>query len=314
LRNGDVNIRTPTPQSDGTLFFFTTTPRLNPAFSTMELKRSDGNSWYNALIFEVRKRWSRGFNFQSSYTLSRNIDTTQASTFFSDATSGTNSAFPEFPGFQYNKGLADFHSKHNWVMNFAWNLPWAKNLRGAAGHILQGWQLTGISHLRSGNPLTVYIQQNRSQSLWSPSLGPGLGFDRPSMAPGHTHQDAVLGQPDRYFDPKAFVLPPVIRNERGAIVAGSLGNLGRGALIGPNLRTFDLAAVKSTPLTKFGENASIQFRVECFNLFNRPNFGPPSLLAFAGVGDDEAPLASLGRIRTTVTSSRQIQFGLRISF
>ncbi len=314
LRNGDVNIRTPTPQPDGTLFFFTTTPRLNPAFSTMELKRSDGNSWYNALIFEVRKRWSRGFNFQSSYTLSRNLDTTQASTFFSDATNGTNSTFPEFPGFQYNKGLADFHAKHNWVMNFSWNLPWAKNLRGAAGHILQGWQLTGISHLRSGNPLTVYIQQNRSQSLWSPSLGPGLGFDRPSMAPGHTHQDAVLGQPDRYFDPKAFALPPVIRNERGAIVAGSLGNLGRGALIGPNLRTFDLAAVKSTPFTMLGENASIQFRVECFNLFNRPNFGPPSLLAFAGIADNEEPLASLGRIRTTVTSSRQIQLGLRLSF
>lgn len=314
LRSGDVNIRTPIRQPDGTLFFFTSAPRLNPAFSTIELKRSDGNSWYNALIFEVRKRWSQGFNFQSSYTFSRTIDTTQASTFFSDATNGTNSTFPEFPGLEYNRGLADFHAKHNWVVNFAWDLPLARNVHGLAGRLLQGWQLAGISHLRSGNPLTVFIQQNRSQSLWSPSLGPGLGFDRPSMAPGRTHQDAILGHPDRYFDPKAFVLPPVIRNERGVIVAGSLGNLGRGALIGPNLRTLDLAAVKNTSFTKLGENGSIQLRVECFNLLNRPNFGPPGLLAFAGVADNEQPLSSLGRIRTTVTSSRQIQLGLRLSF
>jgi hypothetical protein len=38
------------------------------------------------------------------------------------------------------------------------------------------------------------------------------------------------------------------------------------------------------------------------------------LLAFSGAADGEQPLASFGRIRSTVTSSRQIQLGLRISF
>ena len=80
---------------DGTLFFPAGAPRVNPAFSTIELKKSDGNSWYNALIWEVRKRWSSGFSLQSSYTFARNIDTTQASTFFSDATNGTTSAMPD---------------------------------------------------------------------------------------------------------------------------------------------------------------------------------------------------------------------------
>ena len=127
LRSNDVNTAVPIIRSDGTPFFPSGAPRQNPAFSTIELKSSDGNSWYNAMIFDVRKRWSRNVTLQSSYTFSRNIDTTQASTFFSDATNGTTTAFPEFPNLNYNKGLTDYHAKHNWVVNFTWDLPFARN-------------------------------------------------------------------------------------------------------------------------------------------------------------------------------------------
>jgi hypothetical protein len=301
LRSGDVNIPTPQRLSDGTLVFPAGVPRPNPAFSTIELKRSDGNSWYNALLFEVRRRWSRGLSFQSSYTFARNIDTTQGATFFSDATNGTISAMPEFPGFSYNKGLADYHAKHNWVGNVTWELPFAKGMRGAARWLARGWQASVISQVRSGNPLTAFVSGNRSRSQWAPSLAPGIGVDRPSMAPGRTHASAVLGGPDRYLDPSAFVLQP----------AGTQGNLGRGALIGPNLRTFDFSLVKNH---RWRERADVQFRAEAFNLFNRANFSTPNLTVFAGAADNEQPLSSFGRIRSTVTSSRQIQLGLRISF
>ncbi len=124
------------------------------------------------------------------------------------------------------------------------------------------------------------------------------------MAPGRTHQDAVIGRPDAHFDPSAFALQP----------AGTLGNLGRGVLIGPDLGNLDLAAMKNTRWSRLGEGTNLQFRVEAFNLLNRPNFGPPALLALTGDPDNERPLGSLGRIRSTITSSRQIQLGLRISF
>lgn len=298
-RSGDWNTATPVRQPDGTLVFPAGAPvRKNPNFGVVELKSSDGDSWYNAGLFELRRRFGRGLMLQSSYTFSRNIDTTQASTFFSDATNGTTTAFPEFEGFNYNKGLADYHAKHNWVSNFLWNLPLGQHF------LAKGWQLAGIYSFRSGNPLTVFVQSNRSRSLAQPSLGPGIGFDRVSMAPGFTHQSAIQGDPARWFNPAAFALPP----------AGQLGNLGRGALIGPNLRAFDLSLMRNFPLRAISEQANLQFRFESFNLANRANFGPPALTAFAGTAVQELPLSSLGFIRQTVTSARQLQLALRLSF
>jgi hypothetical protein len=304
LRSADINIPEPTRLADGTLFWAAGLPRPNRAFSTIEIKKSDGNSWYQAGILEIRKRWGSGFNFQSSYTFARTIDTTQASTFFSDGTNGTTSAMPEFPGFSYNKGLSDFHAKHNWLLNFSWEVPFARRMTGAAKHVLDGWQFAGIHNLRSGSPLTLFVQANRSRSQWAPSLGPGLGPDRPSMAPGFTHESAILGRPEQWFNPDAFVLQPI----------GTLGNLGRGALIGPNLRAFDFSVLKNFRWTRLSESGGLQFRMEAFNIFNRSNFGVPRLLAFAGAADGERPQGSLGLVQNTITSARQIQLSLRLQF
>ena len=77
------------------------------------------------------------------------------------------------------------------------------------------------------------------------------------------------GRPEAWFDPTAFVLQP----------AGTLGTSGRGAFIGPNLRTVDLSAMKNF---RIAERANIQFRAEAFNILNRANFGVPNLIAFTG--------------------------------
>ena len=53
---------------------------------------------------------------------------------------------------------------------------------------------------------------------------------------------------------------------------------------------------------------------QAVNIFDRANFGIPSLLAYTGSADNEAPLTTFGRIRTTVTSARQIQLGIRATF
>ena len=304
LRSGDVNLAQPTgTTADGRPFTAAGTPRINRAFSTIELKSSDGESWYNALIVDIRRRFSEGFSLQSSYTLSKSEDTTQASTFFSDATNGTTSALPEFvPG--YNRGPADFDVRHNLVMNLTWDLPLARGRSGLAASLLGGWQLSGIWTMRSGQPLTVFVQTNRSRSQWNPSRGPGVGQDRPDYAPGHGPDTAVLGKPEQWFDPNAFALQP----------AGTFGNTGRGDFRGPNLRTLDAALVKNVRWARLGADGRLELRLEAFNVLNRTNFGTPELRAFAGTAATEAPLATFGRISTTVTSSRQIQVGIRARF
>jgi hypothetical protein len=303
LRSNDVNTARPTSLADGTPFFPAGTPRQNTAFSTIELKSSDGDSWYKAVIIDLRRRFASGVAVQSSYTWSKAEDTTQASTFFSDATNGTTTAFPEFiPG--YNKGLADFDVRHNWVLNFTWEMPFARGLSGVSKAMLDGWQLSGIAQVRSGNPLTVFVAGNRSRSQWAPALGPGIGRDRASFAPGRSAGDAVIGRPDQWFDPAAFVTP----------AAGTFGNTPRGAFEGPDLRTVDLSLSKSARWDRLGEGSRVELRIEAFNVFNRANFAPPNLSVFAGAADVEPPLPNFGRIRSTVTSSRQIQMGVRVVF
>ncbi len=300
LRSNDLNTAVPSTGSDGQPFFAAGLPRQNTAWTTTEAKTSDGDSWYTAFIVDARRRFTNGWSAQASYTWSDSEDTTQASTFFSDATNGTTSAFPEFiPG--YNRGPSDFNVRHNLVANATWDLPFGRGLTGVSGALLAGWQISAIATYRSGYPLTVFIQNNRSRSLWQPSLGPGIGRDRPSYAPGFGADSAVIGDPGRWFDPAAFVLQP----------AGTFGNVGRGDLEGPDLRTVDLAVVKQASL---GGGHRLELRAEVFNVFNRANFGVPSLVAFAGAADGEAVLGNFGRIRNTVTSARQAQLGVRWRF
>lgn len=114
----------------------------------------------------------------------------------------------------------------------------------------------------------------------------------------------MTGDPAQWFDPAAFVLPAV----------GTFGNVGRNELIGPDLRTVDFAVSRAFGTPALGARSRVDLRVEVFNVFNRANFGTPSLIAFAGTSDTEAPLASFGQIRTTVTSARQIPLGIRWSY
>jgi len=114
----------------------------------------------------------------------------------------------------------------------------------------------------------------------------------------------ILGDPARYWDINAFELQPA--NQRG--------NLGRNTLIGPGLVGFDLSAAKSFAID---ETRRVEFRAESFNLPNHPNFAVPSgLIAFTGANSNGSPVIApnWGVISSTVTTSRQIQFALKLIF
>ena len=84
----------------------------------------------------------------------------------------------------------------------------------------------------------------------------------------------------------------------------------RGTLIGPGTVNFDMSLGKSIPLK--WEASRLEFRSEFFNLFNRPNFADPANQVLNA--NNNALISTTGQITKTVTSSRQVQFGLKLVF
>jgi hypothetical protein len=110
---------------------------------------------------------------------------------------------------------------------------------------------------------------------------------------------AVLGGPDKYFNPLVFGLP----------APGYLGTLGRGTLRGPGLFTLDLAVHKAFRVT---ENQTVRLRGEFFNVTNEANFQIPSGQEL--FTEQGGRIGSAGRITTTASPARQIQVAIRYEF
>jgi hypothetical protein len=310
IRGGAVNI--PIPEIvNGRKFFPAGAPRRNPNWSDIDLKRGDGNSWYNSLQVSAQKRFSQDYQFQLSYTYSKTID--EGSGFlFNDTATGVSD--PQDPvNRSGERGLAAFNLKHNLVFNYTWELPFLKNRKDALGHVLAGWQVNGIASMRSGMPFTVGIRADRARALLRRA-----GQTRPDLIPGASMSAAVLGnkafkQTGKFYDPSVFTLQP----------AGFLGTVGRNTMTGPNLANFDFSLVKNNAARFLGESGSVQLRFEFFNLFNRVNLSSPDPFVFAGtaaapnpacLAQFECPLPTAGSITSTVTDSRQIQFALKLIF
>lgn len=281
----------PTRLSDGTLFFPPGAPRRNTAWGNIDYRTSDGRSEYNSLQASLMKRFRAGYQMQVSYTLSRAKDNNDAQLGADSQGSSTYAPNPYDQDAEW--AAAIFDATHVFSANASWELP---ALRRQA--LLSGWQLNGIVSLRSGYPFSPSI----ATANWSRS-GNTLTFaeDRPNVKPGTDPKKIVTGDPNRWFDPSAFELPP----------QGTFGNTPRNFLRGPGFANVDMSLVKNQTLTG---DARLQLRFEVFNLFNRANFGLPTRTVFAGATQNEAPLATAGQILRTVNSSRQIQLGVKVLF
>lgn len=131
------------------------------------------------------------------------------------------------------------------------------------------------------------------------------------------------GNPNAYIKVQCFTLPvatpaiaancvPFAPNGVTAVgtCANLLGNGGRNEIYGPGLIDFDFSVTKDT---KIRENLNLQFRAEIFNLFNRANFNPP-LVNQVLFGQDGSANSAAGALDSTSTSSRQVQFALKLIF
>ena len=307
LRIAEANLA-PESTANGVKTYQPQLGRRNPAFAGLFQRVTDAESFYNALQVSLSKGYSRRWRAQLSYTFSRAVD---------DASGVNGQDFDNVTQYgidwydrKADRGLAAFHAAHNLTFNWSWDLPWAREAGGIAGALLGGWQVNNITAIRSGHPFTIRNGFNRSGNLNTINFA---AHDRPDLKAGASN-NPVLGGPDRYWDIRAFELQPV--NQRG--------NVGRNTVIGPGLVAIDLALVKAFD---WKNGRRLELRAECFNVPNHPNFATPSgrtaftraltaaeaaALQPGDVPPNVAP--NWGRITSTVTTSRQIQLGVKMSF
>ncbi|OFV99546.1 MAG: hypothetical protein A3F68_07130 [Acidobacteria bacterium RIFCSPLOWO2_12_FULL_54_10] len=284
-------------------------PRLNVRIGEDTFLSNAGNSNYLALEAGLRRRFTRGLQYQFSYTYSHAID--NQSDVFEGARTG-----PGRPGRQYfalatftrqfdsrvDRGNANFDQRHNLVFNTIWDLPKPDFRVAWANEFLQGWTVSVIGAYRAGFPVTaIGFTRNPSTTLRNNRLD----FQGSEGQQAHLADPTPVAGGVQWLD--ATLLRPV---------TGRVGNLGRGAIKGPGSWNYDFALLRNFPLTDDG--LRLQFRAEFYNLFNHPNLSPPVSL----FTEEDFGRAYYGLNRTfsrfgdlpLENPSRRIQFGLRFEF
>ena len=217
--------------------------RLYPQFSTVGYISSSNNSHYNALQTTLEKRMSRGLSILCNWTWARGIDDY-----------GWSDPFNR----HFDYGLSDDDIHHNFKLSSVWDLP-KTSFTGAAGKVLNGWEVTSIISWRGGFPYSIVDSSDNSFS--------GVGRDRADLvgslraavlSSSRSHAQLV----QEWFNPTVFADNAV----------GTFGNSGKNILRGPRFFETDLGLMKTTQIT---ERTSAQFRAEFFNAFNNVNFSRP---------------------------------------
>jgi len=283
-----------TPVPAGTYYIPAGTPKANPTLANTWTWFSVGDSSYNALQLDLNHRFSHDLSFRAAYTWSKALDDGDS---LNQTTAGNAPGLVANPyDIQADRGLATYDVRNQAAISLVYALPfgngkmYANNLGGFANGFVGGWSVTSIVLAQSGFPFTPQLSYNPSNN------GDTRNPVRPFINPDFTGS-AIIGTPAQWFNPAAFLQPPPN--------SGFYGNLGRDTLIGPGLFDWDFSAIKDT---KLRERLNLQFRAEIFNLLNHTNFNTPNLITFTPSG--VSPTA--GAITSTSTTSRQVQFALKL--
>ncbi len=282
-----------TPVPAGT-YYVPTATKANPALANTWTYFSEADSSYNALQLDFTHRFSAGLSLRGIYTWSKTIDDGDS---LNATTSGGEPALASNPfDLRADRGLANFDVRNAGVINATYALPFGPGkpfLNGLSGFgrtLAGGWTLNSIVTLQGGFPFTPQLSYNPSNN--GDTKNPVRPFVNPAFS-----GPVILGNPNQWFNPAAFLAPPN--------ASGFYGNLGRDTLLGPGLATWDFSFLKDTSIR---EGLNLQLRAEFFNILDRANFNTPNAVVFTPTG--VSPTA--GVITSTSTTARQVQLGLKL--
>jgi hypothetical protein len=288
------------PVPPGTYYIPSGALKPNAALANTWTWFSRGDSSYHALQVDLTRRISHGLSLRGVYTWSKTLDDGDS---LNQTTAGNAPGLVSNPfDLAADKGLATFNLSHVTSVNAIYELPFGRgrtytsDLAGWKNGLVGGWSVASIITAQSGFPFTPQLSYNPANT------GDTRNPVRPFLNPGFAGS-VVTGNPSQWFNPAAFIAPPSN--------SGFFGNAGRNTYTGPGLATWDFSVLKET---RIRERLSVQFRAELFNLLNRANFNTPNLIVFTP--PTAANLTGLsgtaGSITSTSTTSRQVQFGLKL--
>jgi hypothetical protein len=284
----------PTPAGSGTL--------LNPNIGQISALFWTGYSNYHSLQVRANRRMTRHLQTTASYTWAKSIDNGSSST-FGDTFANSVSSLPLWAP-DRRRGVSDFDITHNFVLNMLYELP---HFNGGVDKVLSGWQLGGIFQASTGLPITPLISGDPL------GLKSADTFAFPDRLFTNGCTGNVVNPQNRfhYIKTQCFAFPT---DSNGVKQPTRLGTAGRNSIFGPGLEDFDFSLIKNTAIPAISEHFNVQFRTEFFNIFNHVNYSNPTKASTQLFSASGAAIASGGTLTQTATSSRQLQFALKLMF
>ncbi|HWZ81262.1 MAG TPA: TonB-dependent receptor [Terriglobales bacterium] len=271
-----------------------------PQYTSVELAGQGAfDSTYHSLQVTARRRFAGGGSLMAAYTNSKLISNTDTLTSWLETGVG---ALQDNNNLSGERSLSSQDVPQRLVVSYVLDLPFGQgkkylsNVSGVLNNVIGGWGIDGVTTFQRGFPLILRNGQANDATLF------GAG-SRPNVVPGCPKSLTAGGKArlNAWFNTACFTAPADF----------TFGNEPR---VDPTLRSdgvanFDFAAFKSLLLDREGR-ASMEFRVEFFNLFNRTQFSPPNTTCCSTNN------ANFGVVTSTApgTNPRLIQFALKFMF
>ena len=263
-------------------------------FSSTGEIASIANSSYNALEASLRKRFSHGLSFLVSYTWSKAIDDVSSFNITGSAAkpvAGENDLAQNPFNLGAERGLSLFDARNRFVGSYEWVLPFWNDGGSWYQRALGGWHLNGIGTLMSGTPFTIFDSNDVAAQGSAPEIT-GFSAQRPNLIGNPNSGPRTVGA---WLNASAFQRLDPVAN------AGQFGTEGRNVNFGPGYANWDFGALKNF---KFTESKQLQFRVELFDILNRPNFRLP---------DSDISSPTFNHV-LAAQAPRQVQFALKFMY
>lgn len=277
---------------------------LLPNVSGVSYLATEGVSNYNALQTSFQRRFTKGFAIDANYTWAKALS--DITGFSEQGDQGWSNALPtNIRATEYGTSEDNIH--HRLALSLDYQLQYGKEFTGIKKALISGWQTNAIVVWQSGKPFTIINGGGGAdQAIEADGKLHGFGNRAVPQNSGGNDRPNTIKNPNlshktlqEFFDVTAFAPQPL----------GTIGNTQRNSLSGPDFRHVDLSLFKDFAVT---ERATVQFRVESFNISNTPNFFIPN----NNSGNQTFGSSSFGTISNTDPNytPREYQFVLKVLF